>query len=150
MHNEHSKYDEIEVKSRKEHSTKHNTQSINSNSTQGPQMVKIPLNELKKMYEQCRHYEEEVEVLQKELNFYRKTASKNNRNSVALALADWRSLKRGNLGLKNKAFWNFTLIWYFLSQFNHSFSQLINYLMDLKILNQKRTSKTVYFLIQCK
>jgi hypothetical protein len=88
MHNEHSKYDEVEVKSRKEHSTKHNTQSINSNSTQGPQMVKIPLNELKKMYEQCRHYEEEVEVLQKELNFYRKTASKNNRNSVALALAE--------------------------------------------------------------
>ena len=58
MNNDHSKYDEVEVKSRKENSKKHNTQSINSNSTQGPHMVKIPLNELKKMYEQCKIYEE--------------------------------------------------------------------------------------------
>lgn len=54
-------------------------------------MIKIPLNELKKLYDQYKLYENEVSLLQKELNFYRKTASKNSKNSVALALADWKA-----------------------------------------------------------
>ena len=52
-------------------------------------MVKIPLNELKKLFEQYKHYENEVALLQKEVNFYRKTAGKPTKNTVAMALADW-------------------------------------------------------------
>ena len=51
-------------------------------------MVKIPLSELKKLYEQCKYFENEVTVLQKEVTFYRKTAGKITKNTVALALAD--------------------------------------------------------------
>lgn len=51
-------------------------------------MVKIPLNELRKLFEQYKHYENEVAILQKEVNFYRKTAGKPTKNTVALALAD--------------------------------------------------------------